>query len=344
MDGVLRPNEALDETSVVESIAAPDNLVAVKGEVVFSSGNNLFSLKDTRNKIGSNPLHQFEAEVTALAASPEGALAVGLDGTGIRIVGGGHDGTELTSFDGRPAGCITAMAFRSEDDLFVCVGSNHNSASEWQRDLLEKRSSGSLWHIDLKSKSARLLADNLGFPNGVLVRDQSLIISESWNHRLLRFDLQGKKSAYTEIFTDLPGYPGRLAPAANGGAWVAVFAPRRQLTEFVLREDAYRNRMLRELPSEHWIAPTLRAGKSFTEPMQGGAVKVHGIHKAWAPTRSYGLLILLDSNLAPTHSCHSRADGKRHGIVSVCELDGCVFIASRGDDVVCSMLVPEGNS
>jgi len=101
--------------------------------------------------------------------------------------------------------------------------------------------------------------------------------------------------------------------------------------------------MLRELSSEHWIAPSLRAGTSFSEPMQGGAVKVHGIHKPWAPTRSYGLLILLDSDLAPIRSYHSRADGNRHGIVSACELKGRVVIASRGDNFVCSMPVPQSD-
>jgi hypothetical protein len=30
---------------------------------------------------------------------------------------------------------------------------------------------------DLNSKSARLLADSPGFPNGILVRDQALIIT-----------------------------------------------------------------------------------------------------------------------------------------------------------------------
>ncbi|POF29118.1 SMP-30/gluconolactonase/LRE family protein [Roseibium marinum] len=340
MDGVLRPNEALDELSAIGSIAAPDNLVAAKGKVFFSSGSDLYFLDRPGNKISAEPFDRFSAEITALDASPEGALAVGVDGTGIRIVGGAHDGVVLDVFDTQPVNCVTALAFSGEDELFVCLGSGHNSAPDWQRDLMEKRSSGSLWQVGLKDKKARKLAGNLAFPNGILVRGDKLVVAESWNHRLLSLRIDGEKHAQAFTLADLPGYPGRLAPAANGGAWLSVFAPRGQLTEFVLREDTYRNRMLRELSSEHWIAPTLRAGKAFTEPMQGGAVKVHGVHKAWAPTRSYGLLILLDSNLTPTHSFHSRADGKRHGIVSACELDGDVFIASRGNDVLCTMPVP----
>lgn len=337
MDGVLRPNDALDKTSVIGSITAPDNMVAMGSKVVFSSGSDLFFVNGAKNKFGKKPLHQFGSAVTALASSPEGALAVGLDGVGIQIVGGAYDKVTLNTLEGQPATCVTALSFDGEDTLFVCLGSSHNGAQEWQRDLLEKRSSGSLWHVDLKNQKASRIAGNLGFPNGILVHDNTLIVSESWNHRLLCFGINGEKCAQPVVLADLPGYPGRLAPTAGGGAWLTVFAPRSQLIEFVLREDNYRNRMLRELSSEHWIAPAFRAGISFSEPMQGGAVKVHGIHKPWAPTRSYGLLILLDSNMAPIGSYHSRADGKRHGIVSACELDGRVLIASRGDNVVCSM-------
>ena len=54
-----------------------------------------------------------------------------------------------------------------------------------------------------------------------------------------------------------PAYPGRIAPAADG-YWLALFAPRSQLVEFVLREPAYRKRMMAEVPQPFWIAPTLQ--------------------------------------------------------------------------------------
>ena len=36
----------------------------------------------------------------------------------------------------------------------------------------------------------------------------------------------------------------------------------------------------------------------FSEPMQLGAIQTMGILKAWAPTRSYGLLVRLTTNIA----------------------------------------------
>lgn len=341
MDGVLRPNEALDNAAVITTTDAPDNLVSVRSEMIYSCGHNLFSMAEFKSGATPDARHHFDSDVTALAASSEGALAVGLQGVGVRIIGGRHDGLLLSTLGGQSADCITAIAFKEEDDLFVCMGSSRNSAQSWQRDLMEKQPSGSVWQVDLGNEEAICMGSNLAFPNGILLQGNSLIVSESWKHRLLRFDINSKNSSPSIVLADLPGYPGRLAPAINGGAWLSVFAPRSQLIEFVLREDAYRNRMLREISSEHWIAPTYRSGVSYSEPMQGGAVKVHGIHKAWAPTRSYGLLILLDSNMVPVRSYHSRADGMRHGVVSACELDSQVYFASKGNHVICSMPTPQ---
>ena len=41
------------------------------------------------------------------------------------------------------------------------------------------------------------------------------------------------------MVSKLPGYPARIHPAADGGAWLALFAPRNRLIEFILLEDEH---------------------------------------------------------------------------------------------------------
>ena len=65
------------------------------------------------------------------------------------------------------------------------------------------------------------------------------------------------------VLDNLPVYPSRLAPASSGGFWLTAFAARTQLVEFVLRENAYRRRMMAEIDPEYWIAPKLKSGQSF---------------------------------------------------------------------------------
>ena len=132
------------------------------------------------------------------------------------------------------------------------------------------------------------------------------------------------------MLDEIPGYPGRIRRRPTGGFWLAIFAPRSPLIEFVLREPGYRKSMLAELAPEHWIAPSYISGRSFHEPLQGGALKQMGILKPWAPTRSYGLVVEIDADFIPQRSFHSRSGGKRHGITSALEHEGTLWLISRG--------------
>src|ERR1700737_1530911 len=53
------------------------------------------------------------------------------------------------------------------------------------------------------------------------------------------------------------GYPSRIVRGAGGHYWLAFFALRTQLTEFVLREHAFRARMMANFPPHLWVGPTL---------------------------------------------------------------------------------------
>jgi hypothetical protein len=171
------------------------------------------------------------------------------------------------------------------------------------------------------------------------VERDALFSTEAWKHRLTRIELSNPAKLQT-IHADLPGYPGRISPSADG-FWLAVFAPRSQLVEFVLREPGYRKRMMAEVPQPFWVAPTLRSGRSFYESLQGGGVKHLGRLKPWAPTMSAGLCVKLDRDFQPRASLQSRADGATHGVTAAAEHRGQLFVAARGDGVVVSFRAAE---
>jgi hypothetical protein len=339
MDGALKPNRALDECAGAPA-TRPDNLARHGGRVVFTSDRELRTLDPPRPAIGSELLMSFESRIEALATASDGGLAVALASGELRCIGGQFDGLVLADWSKRSLSCVTALAFGSDDDLIVCVGSMTNSADLWQKDLLESSSSGSVWRLSLRSHEAIQLCDELAFPYGVLVEPggATIVVSESWRHRLVRLNAH-ELSRPEIVLDDLPGYPARLCNDPNGGAWLAIFAPRNQLVEFVIREPEYRDDMIRTVPPDYWIAPSLRSRKSFLEPLQGGAVRQMGMLKPWAPTRSYGLVVRLSLDMQPIGSFHSRADGSRHGIAS-CLVDGDrLLAASKGGNevLVCSV-------
>ena len=129
----------------------------------------------------------------------------------------------------------------------------------------------------------------------------------------------------------LPVYPSRLSPASVR----RLLADRLHRAQPAGRVRAARDRptgarMMAEIEPRYWIAPRLRSGKSFKEPMQGAHIKTMGVIKPWAPPRSYGLVIRLDADGAPLYSLHSRVDGVNHGVVSAVELDGDLVVVAKG--------------
>lgn len=331
MDGVLRPNNRLEEAERLVEIEAPDNLTAGAGMLLFSSGNSVFSLSES---FGPTPHSSFDVPVSALAIAGDGTLAVGLSDGRIVFSGGATARCALSALGGMPIRCPTALAFGDARTLFVCVGSAKHGPASWQRSLMERDSSGSVWKVDLDDGKAVQIAGRLGFPYGLLVEaPDRIVVSESWRHRLVRLHQSGKLDALLE---NLPGYPACLSPRP-GGSWLSIMGPRSQLIEFVLRERGFRERMMTEIEDPNlWIAPALYSRRNFLEPMQGGALKQMGILKPWAPTRSYGLVVALDQAFLPTESLHSRTDGSHHGIRSSVEWGGRLLCASGGGDAILS--------
>jgi sugar lactone lactonase YvrE len=340
MDGALKPNQYLDDAVVVSHQRRPDNLARDGDRLLFSSGRilNAFSM-DAGEAV--TEVARFDSEITAVASDGARGYAVGLDSGEVRS-GGAIASLPPIKPEVRLA--PTALAFSASGRLYVCSGSATNRPSAWKRDLVERNASGSVWSFDLASGRGACLAEGLAFPYGIAPTEdgEALLVSESWRHRLALIGTRpsSKYDAGETVLDDLPGYPARIA-AGRDGYWLAIFAPRGQLIEFILRESEYRRRMMETIAPEFWTAPALSSGRSFREPLQLGAIRTMGALKAWAPTRSYGLLVRLDGRYRPTGSAHSRADGSRHGVTSCLQWGDCVLAASKGGNLILSLGVEQ---
>lgn len=330
MDGALRPNTRIDEAEALASLKAPDNILSAPDGILLSSRERLLRLTPEG---GTDVIWSASSDITCLASDDRGALAVGLDEGRVLIRGGRHDGWEGAQLNGMPIVAPSAVVFTDPDTLLLCLASQDNRMGDWKLDLMTKRASGSVWKLDLAAGAATCLCRGLAFPYGIVAAEEnSVIVSESWRHQVLRIGADGR----TEVMlAELPGYPGRLVRDAEGeDLWLTLFAPRTQLIEFVLREDEYRQRMIATIEPEYWIAPSLHAPTSYLEPLQGGSLKQLGELKPWAPSRSLGIVLRLDPAGHAKESLHSRANGVRHGVTSCLPSRDGLLMTSKGGDVV----------
>jgi hypothetical protein len=265
--------------------------------------------------------------VTALCALPDGGIAVALDGKELRVKGGAFDGFASTGPANAPFQAANAISLLADGSLAVTDGSLQQPYDHWVHDLMGRGASGRLVSVDPKNGQARELARGLEYAFGACAMGGDILVSESWRHRLIAVGANGRSRP---VATRLPVYPSRLVPATGGGFWLTAFTARTQLVEFVLRENAFRRRMVKEIAPEHWIAPRLRSGKSYLEPMQGAHLRTMGVLKPWAPPRSYGLVVRLSATGQPVYSLHSRVDGLNHGVVAAAEFGGALYLLAKG--------------
>ena len=325
MDGALKPNRVLDDAHIVATLAGIDDL-ATDGHFLFASaGRCIYRLEGDQ----CVEVARFDDDITALATGPEGLFAVALGGHSVRVLRGaaGAEVARLEALGGQPLKSVNALAFDGANELLFSDGSARRGPAQWAYDLMEHGRSGRVARWRFAGGSApELLAGGQHHAFGVLPLGAAVLHSESWRHRIIRTGANGREV----LLAELPGYPSRMAAASDGGFWLTCFVCRTQLVEFVLREDAYRERMLAEIDPRYWIAPALSSGHSFLEPLQGAGVKSMGVLKPWAPPHSYGLVLKVAADGRVVESMHSQVDGKHHGITAVAEVGGALYAASKG--------------
>lgn len=320
-DGALKPNQILESCETLASFAAPEDIALAGDALLIADGPRL-----VRFDAGPTVLRDFGAPITALCGLPDGGFAVALNGREIRIYATPEAPTPSATIKGFDMRAINALASQGPDILYASDGSATRDAKDWTWDLMERGRTGRLLRIEIAARRVEVVASGLRYAYGVGVADNQVLVSESWKHQLVAYGDKGASVALTH----LPVYPSRLAPASGGGFWLTAFVARTLLVEFVLRETAYRQRMMAEIAPEHWIAPRLSSGASFFEPMQGAHLKTMGVVKPWAPPGSYGLVIRLDEACRPLYSLHSRFDGINHGVSAAVERDGALYLIAKG--------------
>ncbi len=321
-DGALKPNRQLEEAEIFAELAAPEDL-ATDGKALFVADGN----RVLRHVDGAvSEAAQFDRTLTALCCLQNGALAVALEGREIRIVGGPDDSRSWHQIGGVQLNAVNALSELPGGEIIATDGSRTQPYDRWCYDLMERGRSGRVLLLDVARGEGRVIADGLSYAFGACGAGDEILVSESWRHRVV--SLRTRPPA--PVLASLPAYPSRLAPAAGGGFWLTAFIARTQLVEFVLREPAYRRRMMKEIDPRYWVAPRLSSDNTFLEPLQGAHIKTMGVLKPWAPPKSYGLVIRISREGLPVYSLHSRVDGTNHGVVAAVEHQGDLFVLAKG--------------
>ena len=204
-----------------------------------------------------------------------GALAVALGGREARIYADPSASKPRTVF-ASGLNAVNALAAAPDGMLIATDGRKPAALINGRLTSSIAVGAGGSCSSTQPSGSVKTVASGLSYAFGVAAKGHAMLVSESWRHRVIALERDGST---TVVLPHLPAYPSRISLAAAGGYWLTAFVARSLLVEFVLREPAYRRRMMAEIAPEYWIVPRLRSGQSFKEPLQGAHIKTMGVVK-----------------------------------------------------------------
>jgi hypothetical protein len=316
LEGALGPNRRLDEAQPAAA-RSPNALCVAQDGLLFSSGSDIWVMPEWGQP--AKLWRSFEAAVTALARSQDGAIAIGLEGGRLAVcdaTGADLDGWSL------PSGIksVVDCQFLPHGELVVldngyAAAESYLSVAPW-----DDRHAGQLVSIT-RHGIAKVLAAGLHCPMGLAASvTGDLIVTEMERARIV--NLKGEV-----LRLGFPGYVGRLRRTSDGYV-LACLGRRDPLIEFLKTEPDFVTEMKARVASEHWIGPRANPDFSHDFPIELGATRLFGEIKPWAPSFSYGLLIELDDDLMPVGSAHSRADGRRHHITDAVDWNGDLIAVS----------------
>jgi sugar lactone lactonase YvrE len=334
MDGAFGPNDRLDSCRPLgDPIPGADDVAEGSDGTLFVSAGRQVRRLAGEDYAERSVFAEFEGDAGGLALHPDGRLLVCVAGRGLAAVDAAGRMNWLTQASDQPLQCLTSVAAGADGTIFLANGSARHKPADWCHDLMEKNHGGSLIVCGPDLGAPQVLLRDLHYPHGLALSadGSTLWFTESWAHRLSRVAVIGRTIATPQaVIANLPGYPARLGRSAADGFWLAIFALRTHLIELVLREDDYREEMMRTIPQPFWIAPALAASGHYLEPMQSGSIKALGIQKPWAPPRSYGLVVRVDEEGDAVESLHSRVGGRYHGITAARDTQAGLVIVSKG--------------
>ena len=149
-------------------------------------------------------------------------------------------------------------------------------------DILESRPNGRLVCYDPATKTTHTLINQFYFPNGVCVSHdgRSLLIASTSLCKIFRHWLAGPDKGKTEVLIDeLPGNPDNINRASDGNYWLALVGIRTPTFDLAARKPGFRLRMVKQVPTDEWLAPALNHGCVLKFNEQGEALE-----SWWDPT------------------------------------------------------------
>jgi sugar lactone lactonase YvrE len=171
---------------------------------------------------------------------------------------------------GDPIRYADAVVVAGTGKVYFTDASGRFSPAQWggtfeaaMLDILEQAATGRVLEYDPTSRTTRVVAKSLSFPNGIALSsdERMLFVAETGRFRVWKIDAEasyldvGRPSPGAAVLLDnLPGYPDNLMRGREGRIWLGFAGPRSPKVDAMADKPFLREVTLR-LPRMFWPLP-----------------------------------------------------------------------------------------
>lgn len=198
---------------------------------------------------------------------------------------------------------VNGLAVTARGDIYVTDSSRTFKRNELEMGLLERANgTGQLVHFSPTTAVAKVIANDLAFPNGLVLvdNDSALLVALSTQNKVVRYTFSSKS---LEDFAFTPGEPSGLAVNSMGdnkdALFVGLFAPANVVEDFVMRSVKVRKllSLLPEVVTRQYLG--LRSSFATVDLKSGDVIRVYEEKLGKAPwisnVRKFGEFYYLTS-------------------------------------------------
>lgn len=162
------------------------------------------------------------------------------------------------SVDEQPILYANNLDIDAEGKIYFSDSSTKFGAKAWGGsypasllDLMEHGSHGRVLMYDPATKQTTVLYRGLNFANGIALGhdENSLLINETGNYRVVRLWINGEKQGQLEsVLESLPAFPDNLNRGLDGRYWLGLVSPRNPMLD-AISDKPFVRKIVQRLPA-----------------------------------------------------------------------------------------------
>lgn len=173
----------------------------------------------------------------------DGRLIIADAQNGLLAFANGQLSVLADQHEGKKLGFVDDLSIGADGRIWFSDASQLYPYGNDSLEMFAAQPTGRLFVYDPANNTLEVALDGLAFANGVAIAQDGsfVLVNETYKAQVTRYWLTGEKAGQSDVFVDnLPGFPDNITEAPNGDFWLALVAPRTEMSDRLMNSPFLR--------------------------------------------------------------------------------------------------------